>query len=76
MDPFSLKRLTRLVQTYKETHGRDIAEAEILAASFTPEDVNFVVNKGVVDKYQVTNAKGARENRFKLHRDWHTLKET
>ena len=76
MDPFTLARLTRLIEHYKETHGRDIAEAEILAESFTAADLNYVVNKGMVDKYQVTNAKGSRENRFKLHRDWRSLRET
>jgi hypothetical protein len=76
MDPFSLTRLKRLIESYKHAHGRDIAEAEILAAGFTSDDVSYVVKKGLVDKYQITNAKGSRENRFKIHRDWHSLKET
>ena len=76
MDDFTLIRITRLIGAYKQTHGRDISEAEILKEGFAPAVLDQLVRKGVVDKYQVTTGKGSLENRFKLHRDWRSLRET
>ena len=76
MDEFTLIRITRLIGAYKQTHGRDISEGEILKAGFPASVIDQLVRKGVVDKYQVTTGKGSLENRFKLHRDWRSLKET
>jgi hypothetical protein len=76
MDEFTIMRITRLVASFKENHGRDISEAELTAdAKIAPSDVAYLVRKGVLDKYQVTTGRGSRENRFKMHRDWRTLKE-
>ncbi len=76
MDEFTIMRISRLVASFKETHGRDISETELTAdAKVAPADVDYLVNKGVLDKYQVTTGRGSRENRFKIHRDWRTLRE-
>ncbi len=74
MDEFSIMRLTRLLETYKLKHGRDITEAELEHEGFANEVVGKAVNDGMLDKYQVTNEKGSRENRYKLHHDWRSLK--
>lgn len=74
MDEFTLIRLTRLVGTFKHSHGRDISESELREQGISASDLDDLVRRGVVDKYQVTTGKGNRENRFKLHRDWRTLK--
>lgn len=76
MDEFTIVRITRLIGSYKQTHGRDISESEILAQGIAAQDLDTLVRKGVVDKYQVTSGKGSRENRFKLHKDWRSLRET
>ena len=76
MDDFTLIRITRLIGGYKQAHGRDISEAEVLQAGFAPSVLDQLVREGIVDKYQVTTGKGSRENRFKLHRDWRSLRET
>ncbi len=76
MDEFTIMRISRLVASFKENHGRDISETELTAdAKVVPSDVDFLVKKGVLDKYQVTTGRGSRENRFKIHRDWRTLRE-
>lgn len=74
MDELSLRRLTQFLSTYKTNHGRDANEAELMAAGFDAALIGAAVRKGLVDKYQVTNPKGNLENRFKLHKDWRTLK--
>ena len=74
MDEFSLKRLTRLLGDFKTRHGRDINESELLAAGFSAELIGAAVHRNILDKYQVTAAKGNAENRFKLHKDWRSLK--
>ena len=76
MDDFTIMRITRLVGAFKKTHGRDISEGELTTEGVAAADLDYLVRKGAIDKYQVTNAKGARENRFKLHRDWRTLKDS
>jgi hypothetical protein len=76
VDDFTIIRITRIIGTFKKTHGRDISAAELEAAGVAAAEVDYLVRKGAVDKYQVTNGKGARENRFKLHHDWRSLKET
>lgn len=74
MDPFSIRRLTRLLSDYKSRHGRDINEAELLAAGFDNDLIGAAVRQELLDRYQVTTPKGNRENRFKLHKDWRSLK--
>jgi hypothetical protein len=74
LDEFTLQRITRLIDSYKSTHGRDISEAEVIAHGFTAKDLDGLVRKGLLDKYQVTTGKGTCENRFKLHRDWRSLR--
>lgn len=76
MDDFTFIRITRLIGSHKQSHGRDISEAEVLAQGIKAQDLDTLVRKGVLDKYQVTTGKGSRENRFKLHKDWRTLRET
>jgi hypothetical protein len=76
VDDFTIIRITRLIGAFKKTHGRDISAAELTAAGVAAAEIDYLVRKGAVDKYQVTNDKGARENRFKLHKDWRTLKES
>ena len=67
-------RLTRFLSTFKTRHGRDVNESELKAEGFDQELLGAAVRKGLVDKYQVTVSKGNVENRFKLHKDWRTLK--
>jgi hypothetical protein len=74
MDEFTMIRITRLIGTFKESHGRDISEAEILNEGIPPSALDHLVREGVIDKYQVTSGKGSRENRFKVHRDWRSLR--
>ena len=76
MDEFTFQRITRLIDAYKHAHGRDIAEAELTAQGVAAKDLDSLVRKGMVDKYQVTTGTGSLENRFKLHRDWRTLRTT
>lgn len=76
MDDFTFIRIKRLIGAYKQAHGRDISEAEILKEGFAAAVLDQLVRQGVIDKYQVTTDKGSRENRFKLHRDWRSLSET
>lgn len=76
MDEFTVARITRLIASFKEAHGRDISETELTTdAHVGPSDVDYLVRKGVLDKYQVTTGRGNRENRFKIHRDWRSLRE-
>ncbi len=75
MDEFSILRVTRMVDAHKKNHGRDISESELTASGVAVADLAYLVKRGVITKYQVTTGKGAVENRFKLYRDWRTLKE-
>jgi hypothetical protein len=75
MDDFTLIRATKLIGAFKQSHGRDISEAELRAQGIAAETIDALVRKGIVDKYQVTTGKGNQENRFKLHRDWRSLRE-
>ncbi len=76
MDDFTLLRITRLVGSYKQSHGRDISEAELTTQGhLAATDLDELVRRGVLDKYQVTTGKGSVENRFKIHRDWRSLRE-
>jgi len=72
-DQFSMHRLAKIVGEFKKTHGRDISESELVVAHFDTATLDHMVRRGLIDKYQVTNAKGAQENRFKIHRDWRSL---
>lgn len=74
MDEFTFQRLKRLIESYKGAHGRDISETEVQVQGFQAQDLDTLVRKGVLDKYQVTTGTGSRENRFKLHRDWRALR--
>ncbi len=75
MDEFTIIRLTRFVEGFKKDHGHDAAGADLERAGFDKTQVDYLVHRGVLDKYQVTAKAGRRENRFKLHRDWRTLKD-
>jgi len=75
VDEFSILRVTRMVDAHKKNHGRDISEAELTASGVAASDLAYLIKRGVITKYQVTTGKGAVENRFKLYRDWRTLKE-
>lgn len=76
VDEFTIMRISRLVASFKDSHGRDISETELTAdIKVAPNDIDFLVRKGVLDKYQVTTGRGTRENRFKIHRDWRSLKD-
>ena len=74
MDEFTIVRITRFIGSFKENHGRDIAESELVQHGVSPAEIDYLVRQGIVDKYQVTTGKGSRENRFKLHRDWRSLR--
>lgn len=76
MDEFTIVRITRLIGAHKQANGRDISESELLAQGIAAKDLDALVRRGVVDKYQVTSGKGSRENRFKMHKDWRSLRET
>ena len=73
VDAFTVARIVRLMSQFRESHGRDINEAELFEAHVTAPQVAHLVRSGLVDKYQVTNAKGGRENRYKVHKDWRSL---
>lgn len=75
MDEFTRQRICRLVDNHKKSYGRDISEAELTSEGVEGAHVAHLVHRGVLEKYQVTTGKGAKENRFKLHRDWRTLRE-
>lgn len=75
VDPFTIARVTRMIAAFKTTHGRDISEGELQAQGIESQTIDYLVKKSVVDKYQVTTGRGTRENRFKIHRDWRSLKE-
>jgi len=74
MDEFTAVRITRFIGSFKESHGRDISESELVQHGVSPSEIDYLVRQGIVDKYQVTTGKGSRENRFKLHRDWRSLR--
>lgn len=73
MDAFTKARLARYLGQFKQDHGRDARESELLDAGFSASNIDAAVRAGLLDKYQVTVGSGARENRFKLHRDWKSL---
>jgi hypothetical protein len=74
MDDFTLLRITRFIGSFKKDHGRDPSHADLERAGFANPDIDYVVRRGAVDKYHVTTGTGARENRYKLHRDWRSLR--
>ena len=74
MDDFTLIRITRFIGAFKKDHGRDPAHADLEKAGFANADIDHVVRRGAVDKYHATTGTGARENRYKLHRDWRSLR--
>lgn len=76
LDDFTYQRITRLIDAHKKTFGRDISEAEVAAAGVGNQELDALVRQGIIDKYQVTTGKGTVENRFKLHRDWRSLRLT
>lgn len=73
LDPFTEKRLVRLLETFKKNHGRDISMAELEKAGFSQSDVKNGVHSGLLKKYSATTQSGANENRFKLNKDWKSL---
>lgn len=74
MDEFTLIRLTRFVGAFKHEHGRDAAESDLKKAGFSSAQLAEAVRKSILDKYQVTTQTGARENRYKIHREWRSLR--
>ena len=46
----------------------------LIKAGVTEQQIDALVRKGALDRYQVTSSAGSVENRFKLHRDWRTLR--
>jgi len=74
MDEFTAQRLGRFLAGYKQSHGRDASHAELISAGFDDAVIDGAVRAGMLDKHQVTTGKGSIENRYKLHRDWRTLR--
>jgi hypothetical protein len=73
-DPFTKARITKLLSDWKQKHGRDISQAELLREGFSEEQVHSLVRDGILSKYQVTAKGGRTENRFKLPVDWRGLR--
>jgi hypothetical protein len=75
MDEFTIMRLTRFLSSFKHEHGRDASESDLETAGFSPAQIDGAVRKGALDRYQVTTGSGSRQNRFKIHRDWRSLRD-
>ena len=74
MDEFTLTRLTRFITMFKREHGRDAAESDLEKLGFSSTQIDDAVRRRILDKYQVTTNTGARQNRYKIHRDWRSLR--
>lgn len=73
MDQFTKIRLIRLLETWKSKHGHDISAKDFDTQGFGQDVVKKALALGIIEKYQATNAAGAKENRYKLLKDWRTL---
>ena len=73
MDIFTQTRLTRLLENWKKTNGHDISVVQLEEQGFNQEQIKHAIAKGLIEKYQATNATGAKENRYKLLIDWRTI---
>lgn len=74
MDDFTRNRLIRFIAGFKQTQGHDAGEADLAQAGFTPAQIGAAVRAGILSKYQVTTSSGARQNRYKIARDWRSLR--
>jgi hypothetical protein len=74
VDEFTAQRLTRFLSGYKQSHGRDASHADLTQAGFSDSVIDGAVRAGMLDKHQVTTGKGSVENRYKLHKDWRSLR--
>lgn len=75
MDDFTRNRLTKFIAGFKQAQGHDAGEADLTQAGFTAAQIGAAVRSGILTKYQVTTASGARHNRYKIARDWRSLRQ-
>ena len=73
MDPFTIKRLLKLMADFKAKNGHDISGRVLEEGGFDKELVKKLVQKGLLKKFQVQNKNGSTENRYKVLKDWKSL---
>ena len=73
MDPFTIKRLTSFIETFKAKNGRDASAKEVEQQGFSKELLKKLVQKGLLKKHQVTTQSGSTENRYKLAKNWKSI---
>ena len=64
MDPFTQKRLQQTLEKFKTSHGRDPSEADVLAAGFDKDQLQWALKRKIIKKFQVQMGSGQVENRY------------
>ena len=66
LDPFTLKRLQRFVETFRPAQGQLPTLRDFEAASFTRDQVEAAIKQGAIEELYVTLTNGTIVKGFKI----------